>query len=560
MSSSRLSHATRALVFLLCSLNGVSGFPVAQSGSCENDATGAHGLVTPIAGHAFKQSCAQTTHADLRASISLTTITTFSRSQPLTSSATLTAAGDKNPILAVPERGDVGLAVPQKRAADLTLPLPSDFPAIQHTGALGSTSRLPSGATVLSGTISGQPIYQTFLPITYPIFQSLTGSTTITTTMDGSATPVIIGPSGIGYSVATLESGPPRLLPPPIAPSPTPGQAPGPMGPPGPPIPAAAPGPLPGSPSQPSSEVPESSPGPFPIPASGPPSASVPTPPPMAAPESPSISVGPLPISTPEPSQPPAPAPGPLPAPSASPPAPDPATPGPPAPDPPSPNLPATEAPAPENPAPATPAPAASAAPEAPAPGAPAPEAPAPDAPAPEAPAPEDPAPPGPPAPLPPVAGPPASLPPVAGPPAAGPPAAGPPVSGPPINGPPTREPPAGGPPAGGPPAGGPPAGGPPNLPPLPNLLPPLPGLPPLPNLPLPHLPPSGPVSEPNPAPLDLIPVLQPPILAHRSLAIPSLPKTQSQAEHRVLKPQLAQPLRPAHQPLLHALRQHRGF
>ena len=76
------------------------------------------------------------------------------------------------------------------------------------------------GATIIIGTVSGEPVSETFVPTTYTEYASLT-TTLLTDTTDAQSKtiPLIIGPGGVGWQVPSVSSNALDIPPPTVLPS-----------------------------------------------------------------------------------------------------------------------------------------------------------------------------------------------------------------------------------------------------------------------------------------------------------------------------------------------------
>ena len=80
-------------------------------------------------------------------------------------------------------------------------------------------TRLLTGATVVTGTISGKTITETYEPTTYTQFAKITAIITTTTfNAQRSPTPIVVGPSGVAWTPYHPVSGVPNVLPPSVLP------------------------------------------------------------------------------------------------------------------------------------------------------------------------------------------------------------------------------------------------------------------------------------------------------------------------------------------------------
>ena len=91
-----------------------------------------------------------------------------------------------------------------------------------ETGNSSPTSpppALPTGATIITGTVGGQMITETFVPTTYGQFTAVTGIiTTRIVDLQGTTMTVVVGPSGVAWApfnqpTSALAISPPSALP-----------------------------------------------------------------------------------------------------------------------------------------------------------------------------------------------------------------------------------------------------------------------------------------------------------------------------------------------------------
>ena len=105
-----------------------------------------------------------------------------------------------------------GPTAPGTTGQNSATPTASDVPS-------GTASPLPPGGTVVVATVSSKLASETFVPMTYSQFSSLTTTATLSTiNAQSSPTSIIIGPGGVAWSAYDQSSGEPNLPPPTVLP------------------------------------------------------------------------------------------------------------------------------------------------------------------------------------------------------------------------------------------------------------------------------------------------------------------------------------------------------
>ena len=82
-------------------------------------------------------------------------------------------------------------------------------------GGPASSTPLPPGAVVVSSSVSGQEVVETFMPTTISSLTTLESSlSTFSSVGPSSSVPIVIGPGGVAWQIPSVQPGVPELLPP----------------------------------------------------------------------------------------------------------------------------------------------------------------------------------------------------------------------------------------------------------------------------------------------------------------------------------------------------------